>query len=498
MQPSPRTEAVRTRILATLGPATWDRPGITALLEAGADAFRLNFSHGAPGSLDAAIREVRAVAGQRGESVALVADLAGPKLRTGPLGREEEVLLPTGEVVLLSPDFEGTVPGKVAVDPAISGHALQPGMRVLLNDGRIELRILRVRGREAEARVEHGGRLGSHKGVNLPDSVLDIPALTDKDEQDLRFALERDADFIALSFVRDARDVVALKRLIAESGGDTPVIAKIEMPAAVRNLERILEVSDGIMVARGDLGVELGPEELPVVQKRIIEAARRSSKLVITATQMLESMTRSPRPTRAESSDVANAIFDGSDVVMLSEETAVGAFPSRAVEVMRRIAGCVEASDLFEQRLAAMGRPQVQGVTLAAVRAACVAAEQLRARAIIPFTSSGWTAFTVAALRPSVPILPCTPSPRTFRRLSLCWGGRPVLIPEARDLDDLYRVGVHGLVRAGFLRRGDVVVMLSGSVVVGTGADTIKIFRVGGGGHAVDGDVEAVGDEGLR
>jgi len=472
------TPITRTRILATLGPASWDPACVRAMLEAGASGFRLNFSHGRHDVLHEVVRTVHHQAAELGRPVCLVADLCGPKLRTGRIAGTREVLLRSGEEVLLSPGFEFTEPGRIAVDPEVFSGRIDPGTRILLSDGKLELEVLEVQPDVVRARVLHGGRLGSHKGVNLPTVKLEIPSLSEKDSADLDFALAHDFEFIALSFVREARDIVDVKQRIAEAGRTAGVIAKIESPLAVRNLDALLQVSDGIMVARGDLGVELGTEVLPVVQKQIIRTARQQGKLVATATQMLGSMTHAPRPTRAEASDVANAVFDGSDVVMLSEETAIGKFPVRAVQTMSRIVANAERSDLYKE-MAALHRPAGEGVAHAAIRAACVAAEQLGARAIVPFTESGWTAYTLASYRPSVSILACTPDPRSYNRLALAWGVMPFLVPVGGNINDLYVEGMRSLIKGGAIGAGDMVVLISGSVVGGTGANTIKIYRVG-------------------
>ena len=468
-----------TRILATLGPASSDRRTVSALAEAGASGFRLNFTHGEHDVLAETVATVRGVARDLKRPLALVGDLSGPKLRTGPLA-QGIVKLEAGTEVWLDPALERTEPGRIAVPAAILGPHLREGTRLLLDDGAIDLRVIAVEDGAIRAAVIYGNPLGSHKGINIPGVRLPIPAITPKDERDLAFALEHDLDFIALSFVRDGADVVDLKRRIAQAGRDTPVIAKIEKPLAVANLPGILEVSDAIMVARGDLGVELGPERVPVVQKRIINDARRAGKLVITATQMLESMTHNASPTRAEASDVANAIFDGTDVIMLSGETAIGEYPVKTVETMTRIARFAEGSDVYRDAMARFRtHGDVEGVASATVAAACVAADQLKAKALIPFTSSGWTAFNLASRRPETPIYACTSEERTCARLALCWGAEAVLVPAARDLDDLYVVGIRALITRGLLGAEDVVVLLSGSVISGTGANSIKLYRVG-------------------
>jgi len=469
-----------TRIIATLGPASSDRETIVRLADAGASAFRINFSHGEHEDLARVISEVRSVEAQVARPLAVLGDLSGPKLRTGAVVGGGTVSLEADAQVVLSATAEESSLGVISVSYASVPALLAVGDRVLLDDGKMELEVVESRGEDAVARVVHGGELGAQKGINLPGTTLGIPAITEKDIRDLEFALAYGVDWLALSFVQQPRDVVDLKRRISSAGCTTPVIAKIEKPGAVDCLAAILDVSDGVMVARGDLGVELGPEQLPTVQKEIIDCARSHGKLVITATQMLESMTSAPRPTRAEASDVANAIFDGSDVVMLSQETAIGAHPVRAVETMRDIALQVEASDLFKSRAEAFRLPATGGIAHAAIRAACIAADEVQARAIVPFTGSGWTALSMSSWRPRRPIYAVTFRESTCRRLALCRAVDPVLVSEeSESLDDRYLLGMDALLRSGRLSSGDVVVLLSGGVLHGHGANTIKIYRVG-------------------
>ena len=356
---------------------------------------------------------------------------------------------------------------------------VHPGDRILFDDGSIEVVVDHVEGRDVHAIVQNGGPLAGRKGINVPGVRLSIPSITPKDVDDIGVMVDAGVDMIAMSFVRDAADVVDLKRRISERGGGIPVIAKIEKPEAVSHIDPILDVADGIMVARGDLGVEMRPERVPIVQKQLIAAARRKSRLVITATQMLESMTRNPRPTRAEASDVANAIFDGTDVVMLSAETATGSHPLEAVRTMAEIARISEKSEGYGRAMVEFHLPAGQGVVHAAVRASCVASEEVAARAIIPFTASGWTAFLVAAMRTSTPVIACTYNASTYHRLALAFGVTPVLIEQARNIDDLYVIGMQKLLSDRMIDAGDVVVVLTGSVVRGSGANSIKIHRVG-------------------
>ncbi|MGC9025375.1 MAG: pyruvate kinase, partial [Chloroflexia bacterium] len=330
----------RAKIIATLGPASASEEVIRGLIEAGADAFRLNFSHGRPEEHVERLRQVRRISAEVGRPVAVLQDLAGPKVRTGTLPGGP-LTLQEGEEVVLSGRPDALGPGRIPInypDP----ETIPPGSRILLDDGRLELQALSAQGGELRCRVIHGGILGEHKGVNFPDLALPLPALTEKDRADLAVGLAAGVDYVAVSFVRRAEDLREARRLIAQQGGGThfsapPLIAKIEKPQALEDLPAILEESDGVMVARGDLGVELAPERVPILQKEIIEQANEKGRLVIVATQMLESMMHEPRPTRAEASDVANAVIDGADVLMLSGETAVGSYPLEAVRMMARI-----------------------------------------------------------------------------------------------------------------------------------------------------------------
>jgi pyruvate kinase len=475
----PAFDRFGTRILATLGPASESEAMIEALARAGASAFRLNFSHGDHDSKRPLVERVRRVAKKLERPLALLGDLCGPKLRTGVSATGEPVEFPTGTTVVITAAAPRTETGRIAVDYRDLARDVKVGDRVLFDDGLLEAVVEGVDGDDIRARMLVGGPLGSRKGLNLPGTRLPIPAVTAKDHADLLFCIEQGIDLVALSFVRDASDVVDLKRRIGQCGANVPVIAKIEKPEAVERLEEILDVADGVMVARGDLGVEISPERVPVIQKQVIQAARRKSRLVITATQMLDSMERNPRPTRAEASDVANAIFDGTDAVMLSGETAKGKYPVEAVRTMAEIAAIAEGSDEFRRAMDRYHLPEGTGVAHAAVRAAAVAAEELRARAIVPFTASGWTAFLMAGMRPRTPVVACTYNASAYHRLALCWGVTPVLISRAKDIDDLYVVGMERLLHAGLVSEGDLVVVITGSVVRGSGANTIKIHRVG-------------------
>ncbi len=468
-----------TRILATLGPASNTRERIAALAEAGASAFRLNFSHGTHEQKREMIALVRDVSRTSGRPLAILGDLCGPKLRTRECEGGIPLTLVTGQDIVITAADGPCSGARITVDYAHLASDVHPGDRILFDDGLIACEVTGVEGADVHAKVLNGGPLSSRKGINLPGVRLSIPPFTERDALDLDFMMDAGVDLVALSFVREAADVVDLKRRISERGANIPVIAKIEKPEAVERIEDILDVADGIMVARGDLGVEMSPEQVPVVQKQIIAAARRKSRLVITATQMLDSMTRNPRPTRAEASDVANAIFDGTDAVMLSAETASGNFPVESVSTMAEIARISENSEVFHKVSQGFHLPEGQGILHAAVRAACVAAEEVNARAIVPFTASGWTAFLVAGLRPRIPVIACTYNPSAYQRLALCFGVTPVMTERGKDIDDLYVLGMRHLLDENHVAPGDIVIVVTGSVVRGSGANTIKIHRVG-------------------
>ncbi len=480
----------RTKIVATIGPATESEERLEAIIRAGADVIRLNFSHGSHEGHARVIERVRRIAARLHLPVAILQDLQGPKIRTGALAGGSPVLLADGaRFTLTTRPLEGTA---AAVSTTYAGlpQDVRPGDRILLDDGLIELRVEAVQGQDVVTRVIHGGLLGEHKGINLPGIATQAPALTEKDREDLAFGLAQGVDYVALSFVRRAEDVLALRQAIAESmpspigrgtGGEggPGVIAKLEKPQALDNLDSILEVCDGVMVARGDLGVELSPQQVPIAQKTIIEAANRTQRFVITATQMLESMMTHPRPTRAEASDVANAIFDGTDAVMLSGETAVGAYPVEAVTMMAAIAEEAEA------HLARWGSPMLhRGVTqddaLAIVRAARELAEERGVRAICAFTRTGRTARLMSKERPQAPILAFTPFESVRRYLALAWGVVPCLLEHRASVEEMLAGVEEALKARGLVQPGDQVVVTGGLPVdVQTPTNFIKLHTVG-------------------
>lgn len=476
----------RVKIIATLGPASDSPEGIGRLIEAGANAFRLNFSHGTQEDHGRRLEQIRRISTALDIPVSIIQDLSGPKMRTGRLkdGRPLE-LRPGDEVLLTSRPVEGTT-GVIPVSYSRLAEDLPVGARVLMDDGRIELEVLGFAGQDLRCRVVHGGSLGEKKGVNFPGIPLPIPSITAKDRADLVFGLAQGVDYVALSFVRRAEDVREVRRLIAAQGQSVPLIAKIERPEALDDLDAILEASDGVMVARGDLGVELPPERVPVIQKQIVEQANRGDCLVIIATQMLESMMHDPRPTRAEASDVANAVIDGADAVMLSGETAVGAYPVETVRMMARIVEEAERSGL-RQDLSAVpgGRQRPPTYAHAIAHAAWDIAHDMALDAIIAFTQSGFTARLIAKDRPCVPILATTPHEAVWRQLALLWGVTPVLCPFVEDTDGMVQVVERELVERGCLRAGDLVVVMGGMPVTTRGpTNFLKIHQVGRPGPA--------------
>jgi pyruvate kinase len=450
----------RTKIVATLGPAVDAADTLRALIAAGVDAVRLNLSHGTHAEHSERAWLVREIASQVGRPVALIADLQGPKLRVGDL--PEPVVLHRGEQITVCAE-ESATDGELPVAPAVIGEVLEPGNDVLIDDGLVRLRVEEVSSGRARCAVVVGGAVSSHKGVNLPGVPLPIPSLTRKDTQDLDWALATGVDFVALSFVRSPADVRDLRALIEQSGSHAHVIAKIEKAEAIEVLDEVLAETDAAMVARGDLGVEIGPALVPLLQKRIIAKSLERGKPVITATQMLESMVHSAEPTRAEASDVANAVLDGTSAVMLSAETATGDYPVEAVAYMDRIARAVEPSMDYRHELPeAAENPTIGG---AMSNAACDLAEALRAKAILVPTFTGRTANAVARLRPRRPIIALTHIDWAMRQLALEWGVTPLVIPECRDVEDLWDRSVGAAREAGLLEVGDRVVITAGTAV---------------------------------
>src|SRR5579884_1143867 len=450
----------RTKIVATLGPSSDSRERLRALIEAGVDAVRFNLSHGRHDEHSERAWLVREIAAEVGRPVALIADLQGPKLRIGEL--TEPVLLHTGDYVRVCAE-ESATDGELPIAPAVIGDVLEPGHEVLIDDGLVRLRVDDVESGRATCAVVVGGLVSSHKGVNLPGVPVPIPSLTRKDVADLDWALETGVDFVALSFIRSPADVRDLRALIEQAGSHAHVIAKVEKSEAIDVLDDVLDETDAVMVARGDLGVEIGAASVPLLQKRIILKALERGKPVITATQMLESMISSPEPTRAEASDVANAILDGTSAVMLSGETAAGEYAVEAVAYMDRIARAVEPSMGYRHEIPEAAQNPTIGSAMS--NAACDIAEALRVAAILVPTFSGATASAVARLRPRRPIIALTHVDWAQRQLALEWGVTPLHIPAAPDVEELWDVSVAAAREAGFIQPGDRVVITAGTAV---------------------------------
>src|SRR5215210_5205729 len=460
----------RTKIVATLGQASATPELISGLAQAGMDGARLNFSHGSHEEHADYARLVRAAQAEAGRPIALIADLQGPKLRIGELAHP--VTLANGDEIVVTGD--GELDGELPVRPSVIGQVLQPGHEVLIDDGLVRLRVEAVERGKARCAVVVGGLVSAHKGVNVPGVPVPIPSLTRKDADDLDFALGIGVDFVALSFVRSAADVRDLKALIDQSGSHAHVIAKIEKSEAVDALPAILDESDAVMVARGDLGVEMGPEVVPLLQKRIILAALDQGKPVITATQMLETMVDTPEPTRAEASDIANAILDGSSALMLSEETAIGGYPLEAVRTMDRIAKVIEPSIEYRHQFPQPG--DEPSVNQAMSNAACDLAETLGAKAILVPTFSGRTASVVARLRPRRPVIGLSHHQHALQHMALEWGVTPVRMPEAADVEELWSSSLEAGRETGLLEEGDLVVLTAGTAVNIPGTtDVIKL-----------------------
>ncbi len=468
----------RTKIVATLGPASGDEEILRALIEEGTDAIRLNFSHGDHNEHAEYMAAVRSVAAGCEAHTAIIADLQGPKIRTGDLENGQPVeLIASERLTITTENIVGTRQRISTTYQPLPGD-VKPGDCILVDDGQIELEVLETTATEVHCRIITGGWLGEHKGINLPGVKISASALTVKDRRDLDFALENKVDYIALSFVRSADDLRELKALIQEAGADVPVIAKLEKPEAIRELEQIVTIADAVMIARGDLGVELPPEEVPVLQKQIISLCSRIRKPVITATQMLDSMRDNPRPTRAETSDVANAIFDGTDAVMLSGETAIGSYPVESVAMMRRIAAAAEQEQLAGHHLRTETSSEFLDFADALSRSAARIAEDVKAQAIIAFTQSGSTARLASKCRPRCPIFAVTPLPPTARRCNLYWGVRPILIAAAENTDEMIAQVEQRVRDLGVVSSGDVMIITAGTPVGMPGTTNMMKLQV--------------------
>lgn len=466
----------RAKIVCTLGPATSTPEAIRDLVDAGMDVARLNLSHGTQADHEKVYATVRRASDESARAVGVMVDLQGPKIRLGTFADGPVVLDEGDEFTITTTDVLGT---REIVSTTYAGLAgdVRPGDRILVDDGRVALEVLTTDSSSVRTRVLEGGPVSDHKGLNLPGVPVSVPALTDKDLEDLRWALRLRADMVALSFVRSPSDVDVVHAVMEEEGVRLPVLVKIEKPQALDCLEEIVEAFDGVMVARGDLGVELALEEVPLVQKRTIEIARRNAKPVIVATQMLESMISSSRPTRAEVSDVANAVLDGADAVMLSGETGVGAHPTQTVRTMARIIVNVEENAL-ESITPLDAKPKTRGGAI--TRAAADVGEVLGARFLVAFTQSGDSARRLARLRCRIPLLAFTAEPTTRSQLALTWGVETFLVPFVRHTDDMVRQVDRALREVGRCEKGDLVVVVAGSPPGRPGTtNMLRLHRIG-------------------
>ncbi len=462
----------RTKIVCTIGPASSSESKIKRLIEAGMDVARLNFSHGTHQEHMESIRKIREISSGLDRNIAILQDLSGPKIRVGEFPDGAVTLKSKNEFILTSRDVPGNENIASVSYKDLPGE-VKKGDAIMLSDGLIQFKVIESDAINIRCKVEIGGQLSSHKGINLPTGTVKIPSLTAKDRKDLELGIKEEVDLIALSFVRKAEDIQEVKQIISDKGASIPVIAKIEKHEAVANIDGILDAADGIMVARGDLGVEIPMEDVPAVQKMLVRKSNQAGKPVITATQMLRSMVDNPRPTRAETADVANAVLDGTDAVMLSEETAVGQFPVGAVRMMSRIAAKIETSVDFRDAMSIRNLTEGESITEAIGRSAIHIARQVNAAAIITPTGQGKTARVVARYRPLIPIYALSSNPATLRGLSLVWGVTPINVDYSTDINVMMERTVKTAVKCGF-KNGDKLVVTA-SVPAGGSTNMIKV-----------------------
>lgn len=470
----------KTKIVCTLGPASSDIDIIKQLINNGMNAARINFSHGTYESHGEIIDNLIAAREELSVPIPLVLDTKGPEIRIKNFGKKQIDLYQGQTFTLTTEDIEGDE-NRVSVTYKNLPFDLRRGSRVLIDDGLIELRVKNLTDTEVECEVINGGALSSKKGVNIPDVYVNLPSLTEKDIEDIKFGIQKGFDYIAASFIRSANDVIKIRKIIEDNAGNNiDIIAKIENRDGVDNIDEILEVADGIMVARGDLGVEIPTEEVPLVQKMLIKKANQIGKPVITATQMLDSMVRNPRPTRAEANDVANAIFDGTDAIMLSGETAQGAYPAESVIMMSTIARRTESSIDYIKNMSEIHRSIQTNITNAISHATCTTAADLNAACIVTVTRSGSTARMVSKFRPSSPVIGCTINEQTWRQLNLVWGCIPVRSDLKNTTDELFNQAVEKSVEIGLAKNGDIIVITAG-VPIGVSGTTniLKVHIVG-------------------
>jgi len=465
------SEVRRSKLVCTIGPACDSPSGLESLIDAGMDVARLNFSHGTHEEHGLRFDRLRKASENKRKAVAALQDLCGPKIRTGTF--PSQFVLPTGAEALLVEGDQSSDERVIPIQREGLAHDVRVGDHVLFDDGRLVLRVVAVEGDRVKVHVEQGGGMRDHIGVHLPSKTMRGGALTEKDKDDLQYGLTRGMDYIALSFVRRADDIKLVRDICTEWGQPTPIIAKIETPDALDNLESIVAASDGVMVARGDLGVEFPPERVPVIQRQILGVARRVRRPVIVATEMLQSMTKASRPTRAEASDVANAVFSGTDAVMLSGETATGDYPTIAASMMSRIVMEAEKSPFYEQVPYAS---RATSVGEAIARGACNTAREIGARFLVTFTESGTSAMTVSLARPSVPIIAFSQNAKTRRRMALFWGVIPREMPPIFDMDALVDWCTADLMATGLASPGERVVIVCGAPIGVSGStNTIRV-----------------------
>ena len=468
----------KTKIIATIGPASNNRDMLEKLVEAGMNVARLNFSHGNYETHGEIIQTIRSIARMMNRPVGILLDLQGPKIRVGKLQDGQPVRLKRNATFsITSRPIVGTAE-IVSTTYQNLPEDVKKNDTILLDDGLIRLQVMSVRGDTVKCRVVNGGHLKENKGINLPGVIVSAPSLTEKDKRDVNFGIQNGVDFLALSFVRTAEDLQQNKSIMNKKGVSIPVIAKIEKPEAVENLSSILEEADGIMVARGDLGVELQPEQVPTIQKQIIYLSAKKNKPVITATQMLETMSANPIPTRAEASDVANAIFDGTDAVMLSGETASGRYPVKALRMMAKIADEAENSPFMKYNLQ-FGSDSTDLITHAVAQSAVNILHEIKARCIVAFSVSGKTSKQISKQRPTAPVFAFTSRKEIYNRLALVWGVTPMYIPKINDAKRLVDSSEHLLLEKNHVQKGDLIVIVIGLGLKEGSTNMIKIHRVG-------------------
>ena len=470
----------RTKIICTLGPASDNPCVLRKLILGGMDIARMNFSHGSHEEHKKRLDQFKEIREEIGRPVALLLDTKGPEIRTGKFKDGIVTLVEGKDFILVNEDIIGD-DTKCTITYKELYKDVDVGSKILVNDGLVELEVAKIKDKDIFCKVLNGGTIGDHKGINVPGAEINLPSMTEQDIEDIKFGIKNDFDIIAASFVRKASDVSEIRKILERNNGsDILVVSKIENREGIKNFDEILKVSDGIMVARGDLGVEIPVEEVPIVQKNIIEKCYRNGKPVITATQMLDSMIRNPRPTRAEASDVANAIYDGTSCIMLSGETAAGKYPLETIAVMSKIAEQAENSMDYWKRFSAQQCEMSASVTNAISHATCTTALDLKASAIITVTQSGHTARMISRFRPACPIIATTTNPKVQRQLNLSWGVLPYLVGMANTTDEMFDMGIEKALESGLVRNGDLTVITAGSPVGISGTTNIlKVHIVG-------------------